>query len=253
MFEPPPVSRRRPLFAVSLAAHAALALALVVPPLLATPAAPELDGAVRIGFPVFMVDAPGSERREDFLRKGKEGSRAGATAARSNNAVPRSLDAATPRSALTQPSEVGALPDPTGGSSDLFTVEDTGERSERGDSVPGGSDGTGSSSGGPGCEGCKVLPADAYGVTPPVALESPALVYPELARRARAEGVVILEAIIGADGSVRDVRVLRGAGPLLDPSAVEVVRRWRYRAARIGERPVAVFLKVVVTYSLRNL
>jgi hypothetical protein len=31
------------------------------------------------------------------------------------------------------------------------------------------------------------------------------------------------------------------------------VRRWRYRPARIGVRPVAVFLKVVVTFSLRNL
>jgi protein TonB len=63
----------------------------------------------------------------------------------------------------------------------------------------------------------------------------------------------VVEAIIGADGFVRDVRVLRGASPLLDPAALEAVRRWRYRPARIGERPVSVYLSVVVTFSLRNL
>ena len=72
MFEPSSASRRRPMFAVSAAAHAALAAALFVPPLLATPAAPELDGYVRIdGVPVFMVDAPVREGRKDLLRRGK--------------------------------------------------------------------------------------------------------------------------------------------------------------------------------------
>jgi protein TonB len=65
--------------------------------------------------------------------------------------------------------------------------------------------------------------------------------------------VVVLEAIIGTDGAVRDVRVLRGVSPLLDPSALEAVKRWRYRAASIDGRPVAVYLQVVLTFSLRNL
>jgi protein TonB len=86
-----------------------------------------------------------------------------------------------------------------------------------------------------------------------VALETISPVYPELARRAHLEGVVVLEAVIGADGAVRDVRVLRGASPLLDPAALEAVRRWRYRAASVGTRPVAVYLQVVITFSLRNL
>lgn len=104
-----------------------------------------------------------------------------------------------------------------------------------------------------GCEGCNAISATARGVTPPVAIETIAPVYPELARRAHVEGVVVLEAIIGVDGSVRDVRVLRGASPLLDPAALEAVKRWRYRAASIGTRPVAVSLQVVITFSLRNL
>jgi protein TonB len=67
------------------------------------------------------------------------------------------------------------------------------------------------------------------------------------------EGVVVLEAVIDADGAVRDARVLRGVSPLLDAAALDAVRRWRYHAASVGKRPVAVYLKVVLTFSLRNL
>lgn len=251
MFEPLLAPRRRPMFAISAAAHAALALALVVPPLLATPAAPELDGFVRIEFvPVLMVDAPARER-EDLLRRGRE-DRPETRSASANNVGARSGETAAPRSALFQPTGAAELlPAPTGEQSEL-PFEESGERSEPGGGVPGGSDGTGSSSSGHGCEGCPI-PADAYGVTPPVALDSPAIAYPELARRAHVEGVVLLEAIIDAYGSVRDVRIIRGAHGLLDPAAVEAVLRWRYRPARIGDRRVAVSLKVVVTFSLRNL
>ena len=51
MFEPAPAPRRRPMFAVSTAAHAALAALLVVPPLFATPEPPEPDGFVQIDRP----------------------------------------------------------------------------------------------------------------------------------------------------------------------------------------------------------
>ena len=226
------------MFAVSAAGHAALAAALFVPPLLAMPAAPELDGFVRIEFvPLLMVEAPVRGRREELPGRGKEERRAIAGEARS-------------RPALAQPTDVSELlPAPTGEQSEL-PFEESGERSEPGKpgiDRRGGADGDE----GPGCEGCPIS-ANALGVTPPVALESPAIAYPELARRARAEGVVVLEAIIDADGSVRDVRVLRGANPLLDPAAVEAVRRWRYRPARIGDRRVAVYLSVAVTFSLRN-
>ena len=85
----------------------------------------------------------------------------------------------------------------------------------------------------------------------PVALETIAPAYPELARRAHVEGTVLLEAIIDVDGRVREARILGSAHPLLEAAALEAVRQWRYRSARIGERPVAVSLSVVVTFSLR--
>ena len=242
MFEPPP--RRGPMFAVSAAAHAALALALVVPPLLATPEPPELDGFVRIdSIPVFTIDAPVRETKE-FLRRVNAGGATAPAASASNN--PHAA-----RAPLTQPTGLSQVLPPATGEVPESPFEETGERSEPGKNGTDRRDGE-MGNGGPDCEGCSIISASAPGVTPPVALESAAIAYPELARRARVEGVVVLEAIIGADGSVRDVRVLRGAHPLLDPAAVEAVRHWRYRAARIGERNVAVFLNVIVTFSLRN-
>src|SRR6266545_3364744 len=74
--------------------------------------------------------------------------------------------------------------------------------------------------------------------------------YPEAARKARMEGVVILEAIITASGSVEDVKVLKSVNPLLDASAVRAVQQWRYRPATLNGRAVRVYLTVTVTFNL---
>ena len=74
--------------------------------------------------------------------------------------------------------------------------------------------------------------------------------YPEAARKARMEGVVILEAIITADGNVEDVRVLKSVNPLLDASAVRAVQMWKYKPATLNGRAVRVYLTVTVTFRL---
>lgn len=74
--------------------------------------------------------------------------------------------------------------------------------------------------------------------------------YPEAARKARMEGVVILEAIITADGNVEDVRVLKSVNPLLDASAVRAVGQWKYKPATLNGRAVRVYLTVTVTFRL---
>ncbi len=245
MFEPAPAPRHRPLFGLSAAAHAALAAALVVPPLFATPEPPELGGFVKIDWvPVLTIDAP-ARIPVDSLRR-VSGGEASAPRARASS-PPRGG-----RTPLTQPTGfTEVLPAPTGEGPEL-PFEETGERSEP--TYPGGHGGDDAADdGGPPCEGCKVISATAPGVTPPVAIETVSPGYPELARRTHLEGVVVLEAIIGRDGFVRDVRVLRGVSPLLDPAALEAVRTWRYRPARIEGRAVAVYLNVTVTFSLRNL
>ncbi len=75
-------------------------------------------------------------------------------------------------------------------------------------------------------------------------------VYPELARAAKIEGVVILEAVINPDGAVRDVRVLRSV-PLLDEAALAAVRQWRYTPTVLSGVPIAVVMTVTVTFRLQ--
>ena len=74
--------------------------------------------------------------------------------------------------------------------------------------------------------------------------------YPEAARKARMEGVVILEAIITAEGAVQEVKVLKSVNPLLDASAVRAVQQWKYRPATLNGRAVRVYLTVTVTFNL---
>jgi protein TonB len=74
--------------------------------------------------------------------------------------------------------------------------------------------------------------------------------YPAIAQAARVQGIVIVEAIIGTDGRVRDARVLRSI-PLLDRAAVEAVRQWEYTPSRLNGVPVPVLMTVTVTFTLR--
>jgi protein TonB len=74
--------------------------------------------------------------------------------------------------------------------------------------------------------------------------------YPALARAARAQGLVIIEATIGKDGSVRDARVLRSQ-PLLDEAALAAVREWRYSPPLLNGVPVEVLMTVTVNFQLQ--
>jgi protein TonB len=74
--------------------------------------------------------------------------------------------------------------------------------------------------------------------------------YPEIARQAHVEGVVILEATTDVYGRVAAVRVLRSI-PLLDGAAVEAVRHWVYEPMVINGRPRAVTFTVTVRFVLK--
>jgi periplasmic protein TonB len=87
-------------------------------------------------------------------------------------------------------------------------------------------------------------------VKAPILKERVEPIYPEAARKARMQGVVILEAIITTDGSVRDVKVLKSINPLLDASAERAVSRWVYRPATLSGRAVSVYLTVTVNFQL---
>jgi periplasmic protein TonB len=76
--------------------------------------------------------------------------------------------------------------------------------------------------------------------------------YPDIAVAAQLEGVVILEATVGADGQVDSVRVLTSQNHLLDMAAVAAVKQWRYAPLLLNGTPAAFVLTVTVEFSLRR-
>jgi TonB family protein len=86
-------------------------------------------------------------------------------------------------------------------------------------------------------------------VRPPNQLRKVAPVYPEEARAAGVEGVVILETAIDEQGRVSSVRVLRSI-PLLDQAAVDAVRQWEYLPTLLNGVPVPVIMTTTVEFKL---
>jgi protein TonB len=74
--------------------------------------------------------------------------------------------------------------------------------------------------------------------------------YPEIARQARREGVVILEATTDIFGRVTSVRILRSV-PLLDEAALDAVRQWVYEPLLVNGRPRPVTFTVTVRFVLK--
>jgi len=86
----------------------------------------------------------------------------------------------------------------------------------------------------------------------PIALTRTVPQYPEVARRLRIQGVVLVEAVIDESGDVVDVRVLRDIGFGCAQAAVEAVRSWKYWPATLNGRPVSVYLEVRVSFRLHG-
>ena len=75
--------------------------------------------------------------------------------------------------------------------------------------------------------------------------------YPEMARKAGVEGMVILNILIDRTGKVRDVRLIKGIGAGLDESAVEHARMTTWTPAIQNHKPVAVWVSYRVRFKLR--
>ncbi|HVS01457.1 MAG TPA: energy transducer TonB [Thermoanaerobaculia bacterium] len=88
-------------------------------------------------------------------------------------------------------------------------------------------------------------------VVPPVKRFAPQPPYTEAARRARIEGVVVLQAVVDEQGRVGEVRVLRGLPLGLDRSAAETLATWRFEPATRQGRPVAVYYNLSVFFAIQ--
>jgi periplasmic protein TonB len=73
--------------------------------------------------------------------------------------------------------------------------------------------------------------------------------YPPEAGRERIEGIVVLMAVIGKDGTVRDVRVESGL-PVLAQAAIEAVKQWRYRPYLLNGEPVEIDSQITINFNL---
>lgn len=73
--------------------------------------------------------------------------------------------------------------------------------------------------------------------------------YPPLARQARIQGTVTLQAEISKDGSIENLRLVSGH-PMLAPAAIEAVKQWRYKPYMLNGEPVAVETTVMVNFTL---
>jgi protein TonB len=73
--------------------------------------------------------------------------------------------------------------------------------------------------------------------------------YPQLAKQARIQGQVVLQAEISKDGTIQNLQLISGH-PMLAPAAIEAVRQWRYKPYLLNGEPVAVETQVVVNFSL---
>jgi protein TonB len=89
------------------------------------------------------------------------------------------------------------------------------------------------------------------GIEPPRLLREVKAIYTDEARRRGITGDVDLEIVVRRDGTVEDVRVLRGLDAGLDQRAVAAVRAWKFTPARRQSEPVDVIVEVSVEFTLR--
>jgi len=73
--------------------------------------------------------------------------------------------------------------------------------------------------------------------------------YPALARQARIQGAVVLQASIGKDGNVQNLRAVSGH-PMLTPAAIEAVKQWKYRPYFLNGEAVEVDTTITVNFTL---
>jgi periplasmic protein TonB len=88
------------------------------------------------------------------------------------------------------------------------------------------------------------------------AIKAPALVhrvepvYSTLAASTQLSGIVVLEAVVGPDGAVDSVKVLRSPGALLDIASVDALKQWRYSPLLLKGVPTPFVITVTFNFTL---
>ncbi len=85
----------------------------------------------------------------------------------------------------------------------------------------------------------------------PEKLSAPQPQYTEIARKARIQGVVIVQAIIDKQGAVTNVKVLKGLPMGLAEEAVKAIKKWTFKPATLNGKPVDVYYNLTVNFRLQ--
>jgi protein TonB len=87
-------------------------------------------------------------------------------------------------------------------------------------------------------------------VKAPVVLRRVTPLYPEVARRMRLNGFVVLECIIDQTGHIRDAHVVRSSFAAFEQPALDAVYQWQFAPGTLGGRPVDVQFDLKVTFQV---
>jgi len=221
------------LLPLSIALHAVAGAAIVVAPLLAVgdpPPVAQPRTVLVMARPLPRVEAvPAPPRRAPLQRE----------AVRPPGPVRPPVSIATPDRIVPEAGIDTGVPEwlPSGGGSVAL-----------GDLPSGGAGGEGIAEG-PGAASDEPVPVGGV-VERPRKLRDVAPEYPQIAQIARVQGLVVIDAIIGPDGHVRQAVVRRSDSPLLESAALAAVRQWTYSPTRLNGVPVAIVMSVEVRFRL---
>jgi protein TonB len=81
-------------------------------------------------------------------------------------------------------------------------------------------------------------------------IKCPAPEYPDLARKARVQDTVVLQALINKEGTIEGLSVVTG-NQLFHKAALEAVRQWKYRPTLLNGEPVAVQTTISIAFVLK--
>jgi protein TonB len=82
-------------------------------------------------------------------------------------------------------------------------------------------------------------------------IKHPSPIYPPIAKSARIQGTVVLQAIIGKDGTVQNLKMISATSPLLVANAMDAVKQWVYQPTLLNNEPVDVVTEITVNFTLQ--